>query len=134
MKPFNSALRIKKSRSGRAADVRQAQDALLYSLAKMAEARDGETAGHLRRLQRYCAALANRLRHDRGALFQAAPLQLRGGFRSGRRRVRRAHPTLWPSGSRVVARPDESDAAGQQSRVSAARAQGVDLGRKRPVR
>ena len=39
-------------------DVQQAQDALLFAMAKMAESRDGETSGHLRRLQRYCRCLA----------------------------------------------------------------------------
>jgi response regulator RpfG family c-di-GMP phosphodiesterase len=42
----------------RAEDVRQAQDALLLGMAKMAESRDGETSGHLRRLQRYSRCLA----------------------------------------------------------------------------
>ncbi|MBI1913963.1 MAG: protein kinase [Planctomycetes bacterium] len=40
------------------ADVRQAHDALLFTMAKMAESRDGETPGHLRRLQRYARVLA----------------------------------------------------------------------------
>jgi response regulator RpfG family c-di-GMP phosphodiesterase len=47
----------------RTEDVRSAQDAVLFAMAKMAESRDGETAGHLRRLQQYAAALANQL-HD----------------------------------------------------------------------
>jgi putative two-component system response regulator len=38
--------------------VRQAQNALLFAMAKMAESRDGETPGHLRRLQGYARALA----------------------------------------------------------------------------
>jgi putative two-component system response regulator len=42
----------------RADDVRQAQDALLLAMAKMAESQDGETPGHLRRLQRYSRCLA----------------------------------------------------------------------------
>jgi response regulator RpfG family c-di-GMP phosphodiesterase/serine/threonine protein kinase len=42
----------------RADDARQAQDALLLAMAKMAESRDGETPGHLRRLQRYSRCLA----------------------------------------------------------------------------
>jgi putative two-component system response regulator len=42
----------------RTRDVRQAQDALLFAMAKMAESRDGETADHLHRLQRYSRRLA----------------------------------------------------------------------------
>src|SRR5438445_11828256 len=45
----------------RAGDVRQAQNALLFAMAKMAESRDGETSGHLRRLQRYTRCLAGYL-------------------------------------------------------------------------
>lgn len=51
---------LENSLRARASDVRQAQDALLFAMAKMAESRDGETAGHLRRLQRFCARLAHR--------------------------------------------------------------------------
>jgi response regulator RpfG family c-di-GMP phosphodiesterase/serine/threonine protein kinase len=40
------------------ADLRQAHDAILYTMAKMAESRDGEAPGHLRRLQRYVVVLA----------------------------------------------------------------------------
>ncbi len=47
------------------ADVRQAHDALLFTMAKMAESRDGETPGHLRRLQRYCRALAEQAARGR---------------------------------------------------------------------
>jgi putative two-component system response regulator len=46
------------SLEARAADVRQAHNALLFTMAKMAESRDGETPGHLRRLQRYVRVLA----------------------------------------------------------------------------
>jgi response regulator RpfG family c-di-GMP phosphodiesterase/serine/threonine protein kinase len=49
---------LESSLRARADDVRQAQDALLFAMAKMAESRDGETAGHLRRLQRFSARLA----------------------------------------------------------------------------
>jgi putative two-component system response regulator len=49
---------LEHSLHARAADVRQAQDALLLGMAKMAESRDGETAGHLRRLQLYSRCLA----------------------------------------------------------------------------
>jgi response regulator RpfG family c-di-GMP phosphodiesterase len=48
------------SLEARAADVRQAHNALLFTMAKMAESRDGETPGHLRRLQRYVRVLAER--------------------------------------------------------------------------
>jgi response regulator RpfG family c-di-GMP phosphodiesterase/serine/threonine protein kinase len=50
--------------AARGHDVRQAQDALLYAMAKLAESRDGETAGHLRRLQQYSVCLAKHLRDD----------------------------------------------------------------------
>jgi response regulator RpfG family c-di-GMP phosphodiesterase/serine/threonine protein kinase len=49
---------LEESLRARVADVRQAHDALLFGMAKMAESRDGETAGHLRRLQLYCQVLA----------------------------------------------------------------------------
>jgi len=49
---------LEKSLAARSMDVRRAQDALLFGLAKMAESKDGETAGHLRRLQRYARCLA----------------------------------------------------------------------------
>jgi response regulator RpfG family c-di-GMP phosphodiesterase len=49
---------LENSLRARADDVRQAQDALLFAMAKMAESRDGETAGHLRRLQRFSVRLA----------------------------------------------------------------------------
>jgi response regulator RpfG family c-di-GMP phosphodiesterase/serine/threonine protein kinase len=54
-------LQLEQSLLARAADVRQAQDALLFAMAKMAESRDGETPGHLRRLQRYTRCLAERV-------------------------------------------------------------------------
>jgi response regulator RpfG family c-di-GMP phosphodiesterase/tRNA A-37 threonylcarbamoyl transferase component Bud32 len=49
---------LENSLHARGADVRQAQNALLLAMAKMAESRDGETPGHLRRLQRYSCCLA----------------------------------------------------------------------------
>jgi response regulator RpfG family c-di-GMP phosphodiesterase len=49
------------SLAARNQDVRRAQDALLFTMAKMAESRDGETSGHLRRLQRYTACLAKQM-------------------------------------------------------------------------
>jgi response regulator RpfG family c-di-GMP phosphodiesterase len=51
---------LEHSLNARAGDVRQAQDALLLGMAKMAESRDGETPGHLRRLQHYCRCLAEK--------------------------------------------------------------------------
>ena len=48
---------LENSLRARADDVRQAQDAL-FAMSKMAESRDGETAGHLRRLQRFSTRLA----------------------------------------------------------------------------
>jgi response regulator RpfG family c-di-GMP phosphodiesterase len=49
---------LEASLAARTSDVRQAQDALLFAMAKMAESKDGETSGHLRRLQRYSCSLA----------------------------------------------------------------------------
>lgn len=49
---------LESSLAARSSDVQAAQDALLFAMAKMAESRDGETAGHLQRLQRYCRRLA----------------------------------------------------------------------------
>jgi response regulator RpfG family c-di-GMP phosphodiesterase/serine/threonine protein kinase len=49
---------LENSLAARTSDVRRAQDALLFAMAKMAESRDGETAGHLLRLQRYTHVLA----------------------------------------------------------------------------
>jgi response regulator RpfG family c-di-GMP phosphodiesterase len=45
-------------------DVKQAEDALFFAMAKMAEIREGGTPGHLRRLQKYCAAIAEKLRGE----------------------------------------------------------------------
>jgi response regulator RpfG family c-di-GMP phosphodiesterase/tRNA A-37 threonylcarbamoyl transferase component Bud32 len=49
---------LEQSLQARAGDVRQAQDALLFGMARLAELRDGETAGHLRRMQRFARCLA----------------------------------------------------------------------------
>jgi putative two-component system response regulator len=49
---------LRQSLEARALDVRQAQDALLFTMSKMAEASDGETPGHLRRMQKYTRVLA----------------------------------------------------------------------------
>jgi response regulator RpfG family c-di-GMP phosphodiesterase len=51
-------LRLRQSLEARANDVREAHNALLFTLAKMAESRDGETAAHMRRLQSYALILA----------------------------------------------------------------------------
>ncbi|MBY0524789.1 MAG: protein kinase [Gemmataceae bacterium] len=55
---------LEDSLRARADDVHQAHDALLFAMAKMAEQRDGETAGHCRRLQLYCRALGKALNAD----------------------------------------------------------------------
>ncbi|MCS6852034.1 MAG: protein kinase [Gemmataceae bacterium] len=52
---------LEHSLKARDSDVRRAQDALLFAMAKLAESRDGETAGHLYRLQRYCRVLGEQL-------------------------------------------------------------------------
>ncbi len=49
---------LQESLESRGEDVRRAHDALLFTMAKMAESRDGETPGHLRRLQLYTRVLA----------------------------------------------------------------------------
>lgn len=55
---------LENSLVSRALDVRQAQDALLFAMAKMAAAREGETQGHLRRLQRFSRSLAEHAARD----------------------------------------------------------------------
>jgi response regulator RpfG family c-di-GMP phosphodiesterase len=55
---------LEKSLAARSNDVRQAQDAILFGMAKMAESRDGETAGHLRRLQCYTRCLLESAVHE----------------------------------------------------------------------
>jgi response regulator RpfG family c-di-GMP phosphodiesterase/serine/threonine protein kinase len=57
---------LRESLKARATDARRAQDAILFAMAKLAEAREGESAGHLRRLQQYTAALAVQLRDQPG--------------------------------------------------------------------
>src|SRR5207237_7251921 len=49
---------LEQSLRARGGEVRQAHDALLFALAKVAESRDGETAGHLLRMQHYTRLLA----------------------------------------------------------------------------
>jgi putative two-component system response regulator len=51
---------LQRSLEARAADVRQAHNALLFTMARMAESRDGETPGHMARMQRYAGVLARR--------------------------------------------------------------------------
>ncbi|GIW81136.1 MAG: hypothetical protein KatS3mg105_2943 [Gemmatales bacterium] len=55
---------LESSLEARADDVRQAQDAILFAMAKMAESRDGETAAHLRRLQLFSVCLAQHVADD----------------------------------------------------------------------
>jgi response regulator RpfG family c-di-GMP phosphodiesterase len=55
---------LENSLASRTDDVRRAQDALLFAMAKMAEARDGETSGHLRRLQQYTRLLAEQVGNE----------------------------------------------------------------------
>jgi putative two-component system response regulator len=50
----------------RSLDMRRTQDAVVFAMAKLAEAREGENAGHLRRLQQYSAVLAAQLRGHPG--------------------------------------------------------------------
>ncbi|MBY0230283.1 MAG: response regulator, partial [Gemmataceae bacterium] len=50
---------MERSLRSREGDIRQAHDALLFAMAKMAEQRDGETPGHLKRMQLYVRALAS---------------------------------------------------------------------------
>lgn len=56
---------LEHSLQAREADVREAQDAFLFAVAKMAESRDGETPGHMRRLQLYCRRLAEWVANDK---------------------------------------------------------------------
>jgi putative two-component system response regulator len=51
-------VQLRESLAARDGDLREAHDALLFAMAKMAESRDGETPGHMRRLQRYSLVLA----------------------------------------------------------------------------
>lgn len=55
---------LEHSLAARESDVRRAEDALLFAMAKMAEIREGGTPGHLRRLQRYCLAIVEKLRSE----------------------------------------------------------------------
>jgi response regulator RpfG family c-di-GMP phosphodiesterase/tRNA A-37 threonylcarbamoyl transferase component Bud32 len=53
-----TAHQLRETLQARTRDVREAHNALLFAMAKMAESREGETPGHLKRLQRYTRALA----------------------------------------------------------------------------
>lgn len=55
---------LEQSFAARTKDLMRVQDALVLGLAKLAESRDGETVGHITRLQRYSLTLANRLKLD----------------------------------------------------------------------
>ena len=52
---------LEHSLASRETDVRRAEDALLFAMARMAELREGASAGHARRLQKYAVCLAQRL-------------------------------------------------------------------------
>src|SRR5262249_54105601 len=58
-------IQLEQSLQASKADLRQAHDAMLFAMAKMAESQDGETPGHLRRLQRYVVALARAARCEK---------------------------------------------------------------------
>jgi putative two-component system response regulator len=58
VRQLNSSLKAKDDA------VRNAQGAILYAMAKMAESHDGETEGHLRRMQEYVRVLAQQLAND----------------------------------------------------------------------
>jgi putative two-component system response regulator len=103
------------------ADNRHAQDAVLFSMAKLAESREGESAGHLRRLQQYTAALVAQLKdhptwhpilgedfrrqlekcvplHDIGKLALPDTILLKPGPLSGEeRRIVESHTTIGTS-------------------------------------
>jgi putative two-component system response regulator len=49
---------LEKSLQARSNDLHQAHNALLFAMARFAESRDGETPGHLRRMQEYTRILA----------------------------------------------------------------------------
>jgi putative two-component system response regulator len=55
---------LEHSLEARSGDIRQAQDALLFAMAKMAESRDGETGGHFRRLQDYVRCLGEKVAEE----------------------------------------------------------------------
>jgi response regulator RpfG family c-di-GMP phosphodiesterase len=55
---------LEHSLEARSEDIRQAQDALLFAMAKMAESRDGETPGHFRRLQDYVQCLGEHVAQE----------------------------------------------------------------------
>jgi response regulator RpfG family c-di-GMP phosphodiesterase len=55
---------LQSSLAARTSEVRKAHDALLVGMAKMAEAGDGETPGHLLRMQRYTRVLADHVQNS----------------------------------------------------------------------
>jgi putative two-component system response regulator len=55
---------LQQSLSSRVEDITRAHDALLFAMAKMAESREGESPGHLRRLQCYARTLARQTGAD----------------------------------------------------------------------
>jgi response regulator RpfG family c-di-GMP phosphodiesterase/tRNA A-37 threonylcarbamoyl transferase component Bud32 len=52
------------SLAARDVDVQTSQDALLFAMSKLAESRDGEGNGHLRRITQYAVSLAQALKSD----------------------------------------------------------------------
>ncbi len=55
---------LQQSLTARSEDITRAHNALLFAMAKMAESREGESAGHLRRMQYYTRALAVQVATD----------------------------------------------------------------------
>ncbi len=60
-KPFDSAEMVERVRAGERVLSLETRDALIFSLAKLAEARDPETGAHLDRVRGYCRLLAQQL-------------------------------------------------------------------------
>ncbi len=57
---LTSNVQLEHSLVARDQDIRQTQNALLFGMSKLAESRDGETAGHMRRLQKYVRCLGEK--------------------------------------------------------------------------
>jgi response regulator RpfG family c-di-GMP phosphodiesterase len=55
---------LQQNLAARTADLYEAHNALLFAMARMAECEDGETPGHLRRMQQYCRILALEAAHN----------------------------------------------------------------------
>lgn len=66
-----TVVQLEGSLRARDGSVRKAQDAVLFAMAKMAESHDGETVGHLRRMQEYVQVLSDQLvNHPDWAVLQ----------------------------------------------------------------